>query len=241
MSLAKKVSVSTALGIFSLGLLGLGTSANAAEASYSDAQDVQSSVLLEPVSGAEALNPSAKIHMMDPQGPSKEVLEQATEAQLEAYYRSLELSQQSTTGIGEATTLGKYRSGSGSPNIAPFAEGVRCVFQVGPIDCYTARNDANTAFNTAAELYPDSTHNGPGDAFRHCYWNALMAIHINPDQAKTVADNHEELGSGPEAERQMDYKNNEIGREIGSNSPDEESAKNGCIGAVDSGRLQLAP
>lgn len=64
MSLAKKVSVSTVLGIFSLGLLGVGTSANAAEKPYPNAQDVHSSILLEPISGAEMLNPSENIHMM---------------------------------------------------------------------------------------------------------------------------------------------------------------------------------
>lgn len=190
---------------------------------------------------SENLFPEEKIHIMDPAGPSEEILNQATEEQLAAYYKSLELSQKYSVEGGEISSLGNFRSASGSPNVAKFTEGVRCVFQVGPIDCYTARNDANTAYATAEELYPDSLHNGPGDAFRHCYWNALMTIHINKDQAKIVADNHEEISNGPEAENKMDYKNNEVGRGIGESSPNEEAAKNGCVDAVNDGRLQLSP
>lgn len=75
---------------------------------------------------------------------------------------------------------------------------------------------------------------------RH-YWNDPMAIHINKDQEKIVADNHEEISSGPEAENRMDYKNNEIGRETGENTPNEEAVKNRFIDTVNNGCLQLKP
>lgn len=191
-------------------------------------------------SPAHAQSDPAGFHQLE-SAPSEEVLKSATQEQRENYHRSLTLSQQAST--DNQATLAQFRAqeSAGSPNVAKFSEGVKCVIQVGPIDCYTARNDANTAEATAIELYGGSLHNGPGDAFRHCYWNALMAIHINPDQAKIVADNHEAVSNGPEEENKMDFFNNDIGRQIGSESPSEEVAKKGCQDAVNSKRLQLAP
>lgn len=122
-----------------------------------------------------------------------------------------------------------------------FGEGVNCIFDVGPIDCVTARNDATTAASEAGARYPSSLSDGVGDAFRHCYWNALMTVHIGADQAKSVADNHEESASGSPASSQMDYHNNQVGRDIGASSPDEGAALNGCVAATTDGRLQTSP
>ena len=60
-------------------------------------------------------------------------------------------------------------------------------------------------------------HNGPADAWRHCYWNCLMTDEIGKDQAEFVADNHEKHGGGPAIENLMDSRNNWEGRECGSN------------------------
>lgn len=222
MNLARKILTCSAAGFLAVGMVG-----GVVSPSYAGE--------------SESINSQEKVHIMDPAGPSEEVLNQATDEQLAAYYKSLEVMKDQGVYHQDFSSLGSFRIASGSPNAAKFSEGVKCIFQVGPIDCYTAKNDANTAYAAAEELYPDSLHNGPGDAFRHCYWNALMTIHINKDQAKIVADNHEEISNGPEAENRMDYKNNEIGREIGEGAPNEEAAKNGCIDAVNNGRLQLQP
>jgi hypothetical protein len=36
-----------------------------------------------------------------------------------------------------------------------------------------------------------SLHNGSGDAFRHCYWSALLARDIGPDAALEFTSAHE--------------------------------------------------
>ncbi|CUS11844.1 unnamed protein product [Tuber aestivum] len=48
----------------------------------------------------------------------------------------------------------------------------------------------------------DTLHNGKGDAFCHCYWNARMTVDIM------------EGGNGPAAEREIDPANNAPGRTI---------------------------
>jgi hypothetical protein len=73
------------------------------------------------------------------------------------------------------------------------------------------------------------------------YWNALMTIHVGADQAKSVADNHEESSSGSPVSSQMDYHNNQEGRDIGVSSPDEGAVLNGCVAATTDGRLQTSP
>jgi len=58
-------------------------------------------------------------------------------------------------------------------------------------------------------------HNDCRDAFRHAYWNALMATHSESD-AKQAGDSHERTYVGPYKETYMDLHNNKVGREIGA-------------------------
>ena len=120
---------------------------------------------------------------------------------------------------------------------------MKCVFLVGPFDCAKAKTDADSAAAMAREMYPANTlHNGIGDAFRHCYWNALMTLSIGRNQAKKVADLHEDNNpTGPIGERQMDLKNNEIGRQVGNESKTVDEARLKCAEHVQTGFLQLQP
>ena len=117
------------------------------------------------------------------------------------------------------------------------------MFLVGPVSCARGKTDADKAAATARENYPANTlHNGIGDAFRHCFWNALMTLSIGRDHAKKIADLHEDHNmSGPIAEREMDLKNNEIGREVGSASKTADEAQAKCAEHVQTGYLQLRP
>lgn len=178
--------------------------------------------------------------------PTQQELAEATDSQRAAYFQSVKLLEETRQETAQpqnqnVSTLQAVAYGYGDSGGATIVEVAKCAVIVGPVDCNTAKNDADTASAEAANLYPAGTlHNGTGDAFRHCYWNALMTIHINPDQAKKVADQHEDSSSGPENEKIMDRKNNEVGREIGKNSADVNAAKEGCQTAVTDGRLQVS-
>ncbi|MEU6374259.1 DNRLRE domain-containing protein [Streptomyces sp. NPDC046909] len=83
-----------------------------------------------------------------------------------------------------------------------------------PYDCSKARDMADVALKYAKDLYPDNTlFQGRGDAFRHCYWNALMEIYVDHETAYEVATRHESESRG--VDKEMDLKNNKKGREIG--------------------------
>ena len=69
-----------------------------------------------------------------------------------------------------------------------------------------------------------------------------MTISIGRSQAKKVADLHEDHNTaGPLAERDMDLKNNEIGREVGTESQTADKAHAKCAEHVTTGYLQLKP
>ena len=85
----------------------------------------------------------------------------------------------------------------------------------------TAKEAATCTIKVTAEakkLFPTSLHNGKGDAFRHCYWNARMTIDLGSKIAEVIATNHEDAAPGPAKERKMDLANNATGRKVGANS-----------------------
>ena len=82
-----------------------------------------------------------------------------------------------------------------------------------------------------------------GNAFKHCYWNALMAAKFGAGTAKTIGDNHEDYGpdynvydnSIGDMKHRMDLWNNAVGRSQSGN------ALNGCLSALQDGRLRYLP
>ena len=69
-----------------------------------------------------------------------------------------------------------------------------------------------------------------------------MTLSIGRTNAKKIADLHEDINTtGPVAEREMDLKNNEIGRQVGSESKDADEAQEKCAEHVRTGYLQLHP
>ncbi len=65
-----------------------------------------------------------------------------------------------------------------------------------------------------------------------------MTQHLGAEQAKEVADIHEECEGGPPAEIAMDLVNNAIGRMLGAAGGDCEAD---CLAAVDAGITMNAP
>lgn len=59
-------------------------------------------------------------------------------------------------------------------------------------------------------------HNGRCDAFRHCYWSALLARDLGAGNARSFTTAHENYSGNPPKERAMDLHNNGVGIRIGS-------------------------
>ncbi|KAI5777899.1 hypothetical protein EDC01DRAFT_791258 [Geopyxis carbonaria] len=83
--------------------------------------------------------------------------------------------------------------------------------------CISGYKQSSVALAAAGALFPANTlHNGRGDAFRHCYWSALMTIDVGASEAKAVGDAHEAEGANPPQEKAMDLANNASGRSVGA-------------------------
>lgn len=109
---------------------------------------------------------------------------------------------------------------------------------VGPIDAARAKRDADHARAAAQNSGLPGLWNGPADAFRHAYWNALMVQSIGAEQAREVADIHEEMGANHPHEHTMDYHNNAQGRIAGAAGGDAHSA---VMAMLNSGQLLVIP
>jgi RHS repeat-associated protein len=121
-------------------------------------------------------------------------------------------------------------------------EMVRAIWNVGPLDAWTASTLADAALRGAEATGLDGLHNGPADAYRHCLWSCEMTKALRIQQAKLVADEHEYAGqrSGQNpAERKMDEANNYAGRHcrIPNGKGKMPTCEEACMGLLRSGRL----
>jgi hypothetical protein len=76
------------------------------------------------------------------------------------------------------------------------------------------------AFDVADERYASEDQNDDhNDAFRHAYWNALMADEYGTEWAHDYGTAHERIPGNNAAREAMDLYNNEVGRQIADENP----------------------
>jgi len=79
--------------------------------------------------------------------------------------------------------------------------------------------------------------NDPSDAFRHCYFSALLTRDIGYSNARFFMEAHELIAGNPDF--QMDMHNNSKGFRIGLTGGDDQALSNTCFAAVKSGALMV--
>jgi hypothetical protein len=133
---------------------------------------------------------------------------------------------------GDPFGLYDYSGGAG------FKEKAADCWACGAGKARKAKNLADKAGREAQEKFPGGgLHNGPGDAWSHCYWSCLMARNLGQKCAKAIGDNHEAAGdrTGQRSEEhKMDQSNNSTGRNLASQSGD---CGDLCKKALDDGKL----
>lgn len=78
---------------------------------------------------------------------------------------------------------------------------------------WTAYNLANESMDATKARFPHKTMwNDEADAYRHFRWNYAMAQAIGKEAADGFATSHETDDQQPVAERDMDLRNNRLGR-----------------------------
>lgn len=167
-----------------------------------------------------------------------EEIEQLPFEQQKALIKNLEIRSHSRSALVDP----KYLMG--------LQEKVACVAMVGVNNCRTAEQAARDSVAQTISLFGKSDGQDKSDAFRHCYWSALMTIRMNSKVAETIGNNHEKYSSEryephfPE-DTEMDLYNNAQGRKVGAvsaigpiNSIKESQASTVCKQWADNGTLR---
>lgn len=112
--------------------------------------------------------------------------------------------------------------------------------------CPIANNHANLDEDATDVRFPGVIPaDNAADAFRHCYWSALMTIGMGKALAKLFGDMYEALTSSSEEQEAaiaMDKHNNSVGCSIGENAPNYDAANGRCYEeSGGAGALQITP
>lgn len=91
------------------------------------------------------------------------------------------------------------------------------------------------AFKETIRLFGHNGHNDKSDAFRHCFWSALLSRDIGYHNA------HESDPGNPKNEKNMDIYNNSIGIEIGRGGGSDFFLSTRCLTALQHGKLKTTP
>lgn len=85
----------------------------------------------------------------------------------------------------------------------------------------------------------DVFNDGHGDAFRHCYWNARLAIEFGEAWTRAFCTAHEARAGNGALSEAMDLYNNEVGRAITAANPNAtpEAVSDLAFEALNAGRL----
>lgn len=87
--------------------------------------------------------------------------------------------------------------------------------------------------------FPGNRRNTPGDAFRHCFWSALLARDIGYASALRYTNAHEAFPDNPPDEKAMDLHNNAVGLNIGRFGGPNRILILRCTEALRAGRLKI--
>jgi len=114
-----------------------------------------------------------------------------------------------------------------------------CIFNA--LECYTVLDLGDVATKETQTRFGYNGHNDKSDAFRHCYWSALLTKEFGVVRAFDVLSRHENFATNPVDELFMDMRNNLKGMEIANKTPssDPKVLANTCYKALSSGLVKI--
>lgn len=108
-----------------------------------------------------------------------------------------------------------------------------------PINAGYIAWNKEVAFDETTRRFGRNGRNDSSDAFRHCFWSALLARDIGESDAKYFTDLHESSPSNPDLEKSMDLYNNKIGIDIGKMGGSDAYLSGRCYAALKDGKLKV--
>lgn len=85
-------------------------------------------------------------------------------------------------------------------------------FVTHPWVAFKVKSTAKTAYDTEAAIFGCTGEDDEGDAFRHCFWSAVLTREVGFKEAGFVTSLHEQIPGNPVRRMDMDLFNNAVGR-----------------------------
>lgn len=101
------------------------------------------------------------------------------------------------------------------------------------------KSSKETAFSETKKIFGKNGRNDKSDAFRHCFWSALLAKEIGYHNALAFTNAHESSPANPHNEKAMDLHNNKVGLAIGKNKGSKNILSMKCRSALRNGKLKI--
>jgi len=108
-----------------------------------------------------------------------------------------------------------------------------------PDHILTIKESKEIAFAETKKQFGKNGRNDKSDAFRHCYWSALLSKELGYSNALEFTTAHESSPLNIKAEKTMDLHNNKIGLKIGQNKKSTLSISLQCLAALRGGKLKV--
>jgi len=97
----------------------------------------------------------------------------------------------------------------------------------------------STAYTETKARFGYNGHKDKTDAFRHCFWSAVLSRDIGYENAIKFTTAHENFPDNPKHEKEMDLHNNKAGARLGLSKADNEKLSSYCNSKLLSGNLKV--
>lgn len=108
-----------------------------------------------------------------------------------------------------------------------------------PRHAIAIRNSKEKAFEETKKHFGFNGKNDESDAFRHCFWSALLVRDIGYAGALRFTNAHESSPLNPKNEKEMDLHNNGVGLSIGRVGGSDQVLIHRCMEALQNGKLKI--
>lgn len=118
-------------------------------------------------------------------------------------------------------------------------ENEKVYFLKHPHHTVTIKDSKERAFSETKKVFGRNGRNDRSDAFRHCYWSALLSKELGYLNALEFTTAHESSPLNDKSEKKMDLFNNSVGLKIGQNKESSLTISEQCLAALKGNKLKV--
>ena len=108
-----------------------------------------------------------------------------------------------------------------------------------PHHSFAIKASKEAAFAETKKQFGLNGRNDRSDAFRHCFWSAMLTRDLGYQNALRFTNAHESDPRNPPQEKAMDLHNNSVGLSIGKTGGSNTQLSGRCMAALLNGQLKV--